>query len=336
MDLWDVTKLLARRWLISLPMLLVTLGCALWIGITTDPDYKDTSHVTLLPPSVRRDPAAGTTQNINPWTTESLIAAVVTRLNSKAQHDALQAEGLSGIWETEPDLHFQDLIAIEVTAHSEEQARATTTRLQQIATEEVTRQQERYKLKPGEEISTIPFDSGENIEPSRSKVIRALVVVMGAGGVLTVAVVLAVDAILRRRAQRRTGTGRARPAQLIMPRNASANSEETTVLSRQNPEPARHNPDPAPPPISMPIAIRTVNPGTLTKSTNGTNGSEETTRISIEKPSAAPAEQRPTRLADLEQLAVHEDATIVLPLSNAPWVSNTGKVGGNGSESGKR
>src|SRR5687768_16861294 len=113
MDLWDVTKLLARRWLISVPLLLVTLSSALWVGLTTDPDYKDTSHVTLLPPTVRRDPQAGTAQSVNPWTVETLIAAVITRLNSKAQHDALEAEGLSPIWEIGTDLRFHELVSIE-------------------------------------------------------------------------------------------------------------------------------------------------------------------------------------------------------------------------------
>lgn len=336
MDLWDVTKLLARRWYISVPLLVVTLASALWIGVTTDPDYKDTSHVTLLPPTVRRDPAAGTTQSVNPWTVETLIAAVITRLNSKAQHDALEAEGLSPIWETDTDLRFHELISIEVTARTEEQARATTKRLQEIATEEVVRQQDRYNLKPGEEITTIPFDTGENVVPSRSKVIRALVVVVGVGGILTVATVIALDALLRWRARRRTPSGRARPAQLLVRQRTD---EPTGTIV--------HTMDAPPPPIATPIAIRTMSQPTSSKATrsdaNGTNGSSDDTTViatsNTVKNGTTPQSEQPTKAVEprvVDRLAVEEDATVVLPLSNTPWVSGSKRPDGKSSDSGNK
>jgi hypothetical protein len=337
MDLWDVTKLLARRWLISVPLLLVTLSSALWIGLTTDPDYKDTSHVTLLPPTVRRDPQAGTAQSVNPWTVETLIAAVITRLNSKAQHDALEAEGLSPIWEIGTDLRFHELVSIEVTAHSEQEARATTARLQQIATEEVVRQQERYNLKQGEEITTIPFDTGENVVPSRSKVVRAMVVVVGIGSILTVAAVIAMDALLRRRDRRRTGTGRARPAQLLVRQRTD---EPTAPLQRS----AEQVPQA---PISTPIAIRTMSQPTSSKAgrsgTNGTNGtgnrsSDDTTVIatSANRNGERPAASQPVEPTQADRMGVGEDATIVLPITNAPWTSSSNKPDGKSSDGGSR
>jgi hypothetical protein len=337
MDLWDVTKLLARRWYVSVPLLLVTLACTLWIGVTTEPDYKDTSHVTLLPPTVLRGIQAGTTQNVNPWTVDSLIAAVITRLNSKAQHDALQADGLSGIWEADTDLQFRELISIEVTARSEEQARATTARLQQIVTEEVAKQQARYKLKPGEEITTIPFDSGENVVPSRSKLVRAMIVVLGVGGVITIAIVIALDALLRRRSSRLTSSGRARPAQLLVRQRI----DEPTAPITRVPEPRGAEQ----PPVSVPISIRTLSQPTskAAKPANGTNGSgEETTVIAtgIGKNGSGSTTQAvelpPEAVKSLvvDQFAVQEDATVVLPLSNPPWGSKAGKSDSKNSDNG--
>lgn len=340
MDLWDVTKLLARRWIVSVPLLLVTLGCALWIGLTSDPDYKDTSHVTLLPPTVRRDPQAGTAQSVNPWTVETLTAAVITRLNSKAQHDALEAEGLSPIWEIGTDLRFHELISIEVTARSEAQARATTKRLQEIATEEVARQQERYNLKPGEEITTIPFDTGENVEPSRSKVIRAMVVVVAIGGILTVASVIALDALLRRRERRRSieSTGRVRPAQ---PLARQRTDEPAAGVARSTGETAS-----AGAPLSVPIAIRAMSQPTSSKTAksgaNGTNGTghnstDETTVIAtgnLRGNDAASGEERRVEPVQPDRMSGGEDATIVLPITNAPWVS--GKSDSKRSDGGNK
>jgi hypothetical protein len=338
MDLWDVTKLLARRWFIAVPLLLVTFGIALWIGLTTDPDYKATSHVTLLPPTVRRDPQAGTAQNVNPWTVETLTAAVLTRLNSKAQHDALEAEGLSPIWETDTDLRFHELISIEVTAHDEETARATTRRLQAIATEEVTRQQDRYNLKQGEEITTIPFDTGENVEPSRSKVLRAMVVVVGVGGILTVATVIALDALLRLRSRRRTASGRARPGQLLVGQRTDKPTAPATRVVEPTPAPS--------PPISVPIAVRTMSQPTSSKGkppANGMNGNgDETTVIAtpgtVRNGVTRPVDQstKPAEPPKVDRPVVEEDATIVLPLSNAPWRNDPRKSTGKSSDSGNK
>jgi hypothetical protein len=343
MDLWDVTKLLARRWYVSVPLLLVTFASALWIGVTTDPDYKDTSHVTLLPPTVRRDPQAGTTQNVNPWTVDTLIAAVITRLNSKAQHDTLEAEGLSGVWEVDTDLQFRELVNIEVTARTESQARATTARLQQIATDEVAKQQDRYNLKPGEEITTIPFDTGENVTPSRSRVIRALIVVVGVGGILTVAFVIAFDAFARWRSRQRTSTGRARPAQLLVRQRTG----EAAV-----PPAARGFEPTSAPPLSVPLTVRTVSQTTSKPAKAATNGnsSDDTTVIatgggrynstnskSTAAEPAAPAKPvEPVEPSTSEgHHPVQEDATIVLPLSNSSWAVNSGKSD-KSAESGKR
>lgn len=338
MDLWDVTKLLARRWFVTVPLLFVTFSAALWIGLTTDPDYKATSHVTLLPPTVRRDPQAGTAQNVNPWTVETLTAAVLTRLNSKAQHDALEAEGLSPIWETDTDLRFHELISIEVTAHSEDQARATTRRLQEIATEEVARQQERYNLKQGEDITTIPFDTGENVEPSRSKIVRALVVVVGVGGILTVATVIALDALLRLRSRRRTASGRVRPGQLVVRQRTDEATGRVNRVVEPTPAPSA--------PVSVPIAIRTMSQPTSSKGkpgTNGTNGSSDETTViatpgAVRNGTTPPSEQptKPVEPVKVDRLVVEEDATVVLPLSNAPWRDDARKSGGKGSDGGNR
>lgn len=201
MDLWDILKLMFRRWYVSVPLLLASLAATLSIGMTSRPDYVVTSHLTLLPPTAKPDTASG--RGVNPWNVDSLMGAIVTRLNSKSRHDALEAEGLSPHWVANTNMQFREQLVVEVTADSSERARATTQRLHAIAMEEVVRQQERYDLRPGEEITAIPFDQGENVVTVYKKIYRTMMAVGGAGIVVTTGLVIALDAVLRWRSRRR-------------------------------------------------------------------------------------------------------------------------------------
>src|SRR5689334_12093363 len=60
MDFWDLTKLIFRRWPISLPILLVSITASLFSAKTVKPDYVMTSYVQPTPPY-----SAGSAQNPN-------------------------------------------------------------------------------------------------------------------------------------------------------------------------------------------------------------------------------------------------------------------------------
>lgn len=301
MDLWDVVKLMARRWYVAAPMLLVTLVAALWVTAVVKPDYEATTNVTLLPPTVRNDSPTSRQQTVNPWDTESLTVATLTFLNSKRLHDQMAADGFSEVWAADTDIRFRTLIIIKVTASGADKAQATAKKLQELVTAEVARQQERYNLKPGEEITTIPFDNGDNLETKTSKAKRALIVVVGVGFILTVAFTVGLDALLRWRAGRRRLPGRGAPAQLDGPTVPVTNSALRRALATPASAPPR-------------VVDRTD------------DSSEETRAIILTSVKA----QRQPENAQLEDVGVQEDATIVLPLSNTPWM---GKGKGKGADS---
>src|SRR5688572_12993419 len=65
-DLWDLTRLLARRWYFALPMLLVSLASVVVISQTVPPGYSATGHRLMIPPSNRT--AADVVGRVqNPW-----------------------------------------------------------------------------------------------------------------------------------------------------------------------------------------------------------------------------------------------------------------------------
>lgn len=198
MDFWDVAKLMWRRWYVTVPALLLTLAGAIWTGLTVNPDYQVTGHVALVGPAVQRAEGENTLTRINPWSGEALADAATIRLQGKALADLLKAEGFTGEWSALVAGRLP-VIRLEVIAERPEQAQATLQRLREAIELEVRDRQAQYNVTPEEQVTTVDYDGGETVEAVTGKVKRALIVVVGAGLILTTGSVIAYDAIARRR-----------------------------------------------------------------------------------------------------------------------------------------
>ena len=294
MDFWDLLKLMARRWPLVLPLLLLTIAATVWTGMKVKPDYRATGYVTLLPASVRAaGPADGKWQTVNPWTEQALAEAAIIRLQRKDLHDDLAAAGLVGTWEASAD-GLQPVVTIEVVAPSTDQAKAITHRLIAALEQEVRDRQTQYGLAAGEEITTVTLDSGDTTETVNSAIKRALVVVCGVGLVVTVMLTVAVDAILRRRARNQI-----RKAELDAAAwQADLESRGRAVVGASQV------------PVSPAFSIADAQ----------------------DQPSSAVSTGDVRDQATPDPVPMPEDATIVLPLSNSPWSTNTGSDRGAASE----
>ena len=56
MDLLDLLKLMFRRWYVTAPVVVLTLGAAFTLGNAIQPEYKTSAAVLLVPPTT--NPAA--------------------------------------------------------------------------------------------------------------------------------------------------------------------------------------------------------------------------------------------------------------------------------------
>src|SRR5215467_5057326 len=97
LDFWDLTKLLGRRWRISLPMLLLTAVLTVLALFGVKPGYVSTAYVELVPPMPAAVPAGATPPaQRNPWLSQSLptlgSAAMITIQDVGYQH-SLKAAG---------------------------------------------------------------------------------------------------------------------------------------------------------------------------------------------------------------------------------------------------
>jgi capsular polysaccharide biosynthesis protein len=291
MDFWDVAKLIWRRWYVAIPLLLLTIAGAVWTSATVAPDYRVTGHIAVVGPAIQRADTGAEVTRVNPWSSEALADAAAIRLQGQALADAMSAEGYRGEWSALVTGRLP-VIRVEVVAERPEQAQATMQRLRDAIEQEVRSRQAEYNVVREEQISTVSYDGGETVEPVTGKVKRALIVVVAAGLILTVGIVVAFDAIARRRRARTDEVSSQAPV-------AGPQGRYTYGVDR-----------PAATPVADPVPVnggRSARPPAREQFPVHVEFAEPPTvpvRPAVVVPSPAPD-------------APEEDSTIVLPLSHA-------------------
>ncbi|WP_033340219.1 hypothetical protein [Catenuloplanes japonicus] len=357
MDFADVAKLLWRRWYLTAPLLLLTVAAMVWMALVVKPDYKAIGNVTLLPPKESTQQAIGTTQEVNPWEPAALAEATIIRLQSKALADLLDAEGYRGQWTVTTLDTNAPIISIEVVSPTEAQARAALGALVKVVQEEVSTKQEAYKLRDGEKITTLPLENADSVEKVTTKLKRALVVVFGVGLILTIGVAVLVDAVLRRRARRQVEGAIPAPVPVVIPpRPVMPVASPSTDLSstqriapvvlagpalpvrtmpiKTTPEPAkkaggavygqRRPSEEAPSAGGIRPDFNAAEKPAAPKSVTQKPGTPPMPAVQIQlaQKKAAASDTKPaheaTKPAETAR-PMPDDATIVLPLSNAGW-----------------
>jgi hypothetical protein len=328
MDFWDVAKLLARRWYVTAPLLLLTFALPLVLLTSTRPDYRATVNVAFVGGHLNRPIKDGQPTLINPWTPESMADAARIGLESKSVHDSIEAAGFIGDWTTTISEGDLASIRIDVVAPTAAQATVTANRLVSMLDEEVKQRQVPLRLTAGELISTQQIEPAPVLETTRSKTIRVAVAMAAASLVVTVAFGLGVDAIARRRARRRirthAGVASVSSTSTALPgtvhRGISTGSDETVVFHRVT---AADPPALVLPSLSASLSSPApTSPAPASPTPAGRAGGGQAD-VDIEYRSAS---------YDVEDDGTApEDSTIVLPLSNAPgWrAMNGGKPAGS-------
>src|SRR5262245_32835878 len=97
-DLWDLTKVLFRRWYIALPMLLTSIVGVLVLTQSAKPDYSATGYLQMIPPTNSSQVPARPDFVRNPWTDlgiNALAQAAIIRVQDKAVMEDLIRQGYS-------------------------------------------------------------------------------------------------------------------------------------------------------------------------------------------------------------------------------------------------
>ncbi|XVU29470.1 hypothetical protein ACQPZJ_21070 [Actinoplanes sp. CA-054009] len=220
MDFWDLTKLMIRRWYVSVTLLLVTIAATGYAATEIKPDYAITSYVQLIPPTVASDPNKVISVQ-NPWLAlglSSLSNAATVATQDQTFLDALKKKDETASFEiTISDKNPVAIIA--VVAPTLEEAQSATTEVTTQYEKSVVSLQKQYNVKKADMITAYRLDKGENLKRPGGKVKRAVVVIFAIGILFTGGVTILIDSILRRRKRRKNGDADATPE---MPPGAAA------------------------------------------------------------------------------------------------------------------
>jgi capsular polysaccharide biosynthesis protein len=211
MDLWDLTRLLFRRWYIALPILLSSVLIAAFAGKSVEPDYRATGNMVFIPArGTQTTPKPGeAARPKNPWLDlgfNALGNAAILKVVDKETLETLNATGLSDsiivlMNERSP------LLSIEATADTPAKATATVRQVIKLLAAEIESQQKQFSVAPEDMITTLTLNDGADVETVTSKVKRVLIVIAGLGLLLTAAGTIGIDALLRLRARKKRGAG---------------------------------------------------------------------------------------------------------------------------------
>ncbi|WP_204003157.1 hypothetical protein [Virgisporangium aurantiacum] len=337
MDLWDLTRLLFRRWYFALPILLVSAIVAILVSSSVKPDYRATGNVVMIP--APGDPAdaelkaqnkAIPSRPKNPWLDlgfNALGQATILQVMDQKTLEGFVEAGLSDSITVTMDQR-SPIFIIEAVGKSPTQATATVREVIKQISEQVAAQQASYGVMPQDTITTKTLTDGADVEIVTSKVKRVLVVTIGVGLLLTTAGTIGIDVFLRWLRSRRRTSGDDEPGDdepetaanpVIQPRfvgsrptgvQASGSSEETQVIGRiPSTRAAANGETKSAVPAAGPAAGRAAARGSGRSSVRIENGAG---RRSSEPDDNNGSNGRP-------QVVSGAEATIILPIPRSQW-----------------
>lgn len=294
MDIWELCKLVGRRWYLGVPMLVLTIVATGWALTTIKPDYSSEGTIILVPPADKTPLSNSELTSTNTWVElgEDVMAQAVTiSVQTKDTRDQVLKDGFNDQYVVTAQ-DRSNLITIDATAATPALAQGTVQRVQKQIANEVEQKQAVFHPKAGRSITTQVLDDGDTVNTVSSKVKRAAVIIIGVGLLLTVAVTIVGDLLLKRRARAVFGS-RSRPV------GSSGGPAPDNTLSPED--------------------TQSVVPARSDNNSTGTvvNG----TPVSGPKTKAGAGVQVAFKAAEAEAVRreVPDDATIVIPLGGSPW-----------------
>jgi len=302
-------------------------------------------HVAFVPGSSTRPSTTNGPNVFNPWEPEALAEAVVIPLKTKELADSMRASGYKGEWTAENGIGTLAVVVITVTSSTPADSVRTAQHLVDLVFEDVKQRQTPLRLTPGETIKANQIEPAPTVEKKSMKIIRSAVVIGAAGLILTLGLVLAVDALMRRRNRRRMGGGSLSASALAhVPGSpfpsaplpgvssrarigsmASDTNDHTIVLNRVV---AVDPVDPIRLPAateSAPVSSSPISPSPIITPSQSSSPSFSSSVPSPREGIEISYETGRSVDEDDADSLLPEDSTVVLPLSNSPgWRHNNG------------
>jgi hypothetical protein len=189
MDFWELLKVLARRWYVVLPVILVAAFLANSLPARVDPIYSSTGSVILVGPT-----GGEATRQANPFLTTTLAAnaeAVALVATDPDARRSAQAAGVSTNYSVDTAGSTSSVLVIEAEASTPQEAEETVVFLEGLLSEILADQQQRADV-PEDAFMSLqvltPEPTSEQVYDEEQR-LRILILVIGA----LVAVLLALS-----------------------------------------------------------------------------------------------------------------------------------------------
>lgn len=145
-DVWEITKILVRRWTVVVPILVLGLVLALVTSSGIQPEYKASGVLLVLPPTESGASEIGGVVIRNPYTTlgpRVVAQAIVIQMNSDEMRLDLAAQGFKATYVFVASQR-NPLISIDVSGTDQSQVATTLGALITRAEDEMIRRQEPF------------------------------------------------------------------------------------------------------------------------------------------------------------------------------------------------
>lgn len=198
MDFWELAMILLRRWYAFVPILLTAVGLTYFLTETPETVYhaQSTVLVTSVPEAV-----AG----LNPYARDEAAAQTMATIMAApvAREEVIEAGG-SEVFTVTPAAERSALLLVQGSAGTEDAALSTTELAIETMQERLQELQTEAGVKPRDPRSQVVVVSPPSLAaPETGSRVRELGVGIAVGGLIGVAVALAIEGIARRRAKKK-------------------------------------------------------------------------------------------------------------------------------------
>lgn len=192
MDVWGLTIAALRRWYVLLPLLALSLTAAYLVGARAQAEYEVNGAVMLVVPPQRYP---------NPYADDYASEILGIRVGSSSTREDFESQGLSGEYEIDYERR-SPIMSIKVVSSSEAVAVKTAEEIIGYLDDVLEAAQEVREVPKGAQVTLEVVDAPDTAEPVVSGRLRVTGMVAVAGGILSLACAVFLDAILIRRRRR--------------------------------------------------------------------------------------------------------------------------------------
>jgi hypothetical protein len=212
MDAWTVLRISLRRWRVSLPILVVSLGLGLIIAGNLDPLYSAKSSAILAGPSLVPENATGRVDKVNPFLTlggslYTTTQVVSVLMDSEPKRAELTSRGLAPGYKVDIT---EAVITFQVTGTNPRSVVENANTLVKIADGEMVKLQGIAKVStnPASRIRVVPLAIPEVAVPDSAAQVKLFAIFSLLGLIAAITAAITVDAYLRWRHSRTADAGR--------------------------------------------------------------------------------------------------------------------------------